>query len=238
MKSIFKITAAGLLLMIAASCSKNNSDTGIALSFKGVTTLSSTAKSASVVSPYSFTEALMGIKEIEIKRKEEHLHDTLTPRDTLKHNFDFKGKYLIDLLTGTSTPDFGLANFVPGTYNKFESETARLIDGGKSISVKGTYTDAALKAYNFSFSTRGEFEFEFESDSGFVLTEGSVLEMLININLPLMFTNVDFTKGTADVNNVYVINETSNIELYKKIKHNIRAIAEMHEDKHHEHHGH
>jgi hypothetical protein len=233
MKNILKITSAGLLLLIAASCSKNSTDTGISLSFKGVTTVSSTAKSISAATPFSFTEALIGIKEIEIKRKEEHLHDTLTARDTLKHKFDFKGKYLVDLLTGTTTPDFGLVNFVPGTYNK--SETARLIDGGKSISVKGTYTDAGSKAFNFNFSTRGEFEFEFESDSGFVLTEGSVLEMLININLPLMFTNVDFAKGTADVNNVYLINESSNIELFKKIKHNIRDIAEMHEDKHHEH---
>jgi hypothetical protein len=238
MRTTLKLILSGLLLVAITSCSKNNPDSSIGLSFKGVTTLPSAAKGESVVSPFSFTEALIGIKEIELKRKEEHLHDTLTPRDTLKHEFDFKGKYLIDLLTGVSTPDLGLVGFVPGTYNKFESETARLIDGTKSISVKGSYTDALSKVYNFSFTTKSEFEFEFESDSGFVLTEGNVLEMLININLTKMFTNVDFSKATADINNVFVINESSNIELYKRIKHNIKSVAEMHEDKHHEHHGH
>jgi hypothetical protein len=158
--------------------------------------------------------------------------------DTLKHKYDFKGKYLIDLLTGTSTPELGFSNFVPGVYNKFESETARLIEGEKSISVKGSFTDSTSLVYSFEFSTKGEFEFEFESDSGFLLTEGKVLEMLININLPGLFEGVDFSKGITDVNNVILINETTNHDLFKKIKHNIHAIAEMHEDRDHEHHGH
>jgi hypothetical protein len=95
MRNILKIASAGFILLISASCAKNNNDTGIALSFVGTTTLPSTAKSSSAASAYNFTEALIGIKEIEIKRKEEHLHDTITPRDTLRHKFDFKGKYLI-----------------------------------------------------------------------------------------------------------------------------------------------
>jgi hypothetical protein len=233
MKNSLKIASAALMVMIAASCSKNT-DTGIALSFKAITTLPSLKKSAAATG-YNFTEALMGIKEIEIKREEEELHDSTTVRDTLKHKFDFKGKYLLDLLTGTSTPDLGFTDFVPGIYNKFESETARLVEGGKSISVKGTFTDSTSTVFTFDFSTKGEFEFEFESDSGFALTEGKILEMLININLPMLFSNVDFSKGTADANKVIVINETTNYELFRKIRHNIHSIAEMHEDHDHKH---
>jgi hypothetical protein len=239
MKKVITFATAGLMILAVISCSKNTTDTVIGLTFKGVTTLPAGAKGVEAVSPYTFTEALMGIKEIEIKRKEEHLHDTLVPRDTInKSRYDFKGKYLVNLLTGITTPDFGLAGFVPGTYNKFESETARVIDGTKSFSVKGSFTDPAAKVYNFNFTTKGEFEFEFESDSGFVLTEGKVLEMLININLPLMFKNVDFSKGTVDAASVIVINESTNTEIFKRVKNNIKAIAEMHEDKDHEKHGH
>jgi hypothetical protein len=237
MKNALKIASAVIMVIILSSCTKNNTDTGIALSMKGITTLPLLKKSE-MITGYTFTEALMGIKEIEIKRREEHFHDSLTVRDTLKHKYDFDGKYLIDLLAGTSTPELGFSNFVPGSYNKFESETDRLIDGGKSISVKGSYTDSTSRVYNFDFSTKGEFEFEFESDSGFILTEGKVLEMLININLPKLFSGVDFSKGIADGNNVIVINETTNNNLSAKIKHNIRTIAEMHEDRDHEHHGH
>jgi len=234
-----KVTSAGLMLLIVASCTKTNTGTVIGLSFKGVTTTTAAAKGASTVSSFTFTEALMGIKEIQIKRKEEQLHDTLTPRDSVnKSRFNFKGKYLVDLLTGTTTPDFGLAGFVPGTYNKLESETAKLVNGTNSISVKGTYTDAASKVYNFNFSSKSEFEFEFESDSGFVLTEGGVLQMLININLPHLFANVDFSLATVDSNGTIVISENTNGEIYKKIKRNIRSVAEMHEDKHKEKYGH
>ncbi|TAL71414.1 MAG: hypothetical protein EPN88_05650 [Bacteroidetes bacterium] len=238
MRNMYKLMLA-IIVIIAASCSKNNTDTitgtGIGVSFKAVTTLGSSSSSAvsksiSVVG-FTFSEALIGIKEIELKREEEHFSDSAMVHDSLnKHKFDFDGKYLIDLLTGTSTPDIGFTNFVPGTYNKFESETARLISGGKSISVKGTYTDPSSNVYKFDFSTKKEFEFEFESDSGFVLTEGKILEMLININLPQMFATVDFSKGTPDATNVIVIDETTNIDLFKIIRHNIHSIGEMHED--------
>jgi hypothetical protein len=242
MKSILKIAATGLMVISIASCTKspdNTVTTGIALSISGITTSPASTgmgmKSAAIATTgFTFAEALIGIKEIELKRKEEHLHDTLTPRDTVHGEFHFKGKYLIDLLAGTSTPDLGLASFVPGTYNKFESSTARLIDGGKSISVKGSYTDLSSKVFNFDFSTRGMFEFEFESDSGFVLTEGNILQMVVNVNLPALLANIDFSTATADANNVIVINETTNIELFKRIKHNLRRMGEMHEDHHHD----
>lgn len=247
MKKILNLMLA-ITIVLAASCNKTNLDTGIALSIKGTTTLSAKGMSASspvtksaAVEGFTFSEALMGIKEIELKRKEEHFRDSVMVHNPMnKHKFNFEGKYVIDLLAGTSTPDLGFTNFIPGTYNKFESETAKLLDGGKSISVKGTYTNPSSTVYNFDFSTKGEFEFEFESDSGFVLTEGKILEMLININLPQLFATIDFSKGTADATNIIVINETTNIELFKQIRHNIHSTAEMHEDHKMEmkHHGH
>ena len=75
-----------------------------------------------------------------------------------------------------------------------------------------------------------EFEFEFESDSGFILTEGTIFDMLININLPSLFQGIDFSKATANGNGVIVINETTNSSLASVIKNNIDKVAEMEDE--------
>ena len=221
MKNFLKIVSVALLMVFAISCTKNN-ETGISLSIKGITTLPTIKKSANVEG-FTFSEALLGIKEIEIKREDESFDDG-------DMEFDFEGSYVVDLLAGTSAPDFGLLEFLPGTYNKFESETAPVLDGGKSLSIKGTYTDSGGTVYNFEFSTNAEIEFEFESDSGIVLTEGKILEMLVSVNLPLLFEGVDFSKATANLSGIIVINESSNATVAAMIKNNIDNVAEMEDE--------
>ncbi len=213
---------AAILVTFAVSCSKIN-DTGISLKFKATTALPAGVKGEGTTG-FTFTEAMLGIKEIEIKREDELLDDG-------DLEFDFKGNYIVDLLTATSTPDLGFSEFLPGVYNKFESETAPVLTDGKSISIKGSYSNTGGGPYNFEFSSTSEFEFEFESDSGFVLTEGVVFDMLININLPLLFQGVDFSKATANPSGVIIINETSNNSIASEIKNNIDKAAEM-EDEH------
>jgi hypothetical protein len=231
MKTISKIAMGIMIIIFAVSCTKSASTTGISISIKGIT--SPAVKKSTTVTGFTFTEALLGIKQIELKRQEEKLHDSTTVRDTLKHRFSFNNRYLVDLLAGTSTPSLGFNDFTPGVYNKFESETARTVTGGKTISLKGSYTSSTASVYKFDFSSKAEFEFEFESDSGFVLNQGNVLGLFINLNLPKMFTSVDFSKGTVDVNNVVVISEASNLDLYNRIKRNIRQAGEMHKDREH-----
>jgi hypothetical protein len=222
MKNILKLMGAALIVIFISSCSKSN-ETGISLKFKASTTLPAGAKAESVIG-YTFTEAMLGIKKIEIKREDELLDDG-------DLEYDYNGNYVVDLLTATSTPVLGFSEFLPGTYNKFESETAPVLTGGKTISIKGSYTATGGAPVYFEFSSIEEFEFEFESDSGFVLTEGSVFDMLININLPLLFQGVDFSKATANVNGVFILNETTNNSIASLIKNNIDKVTEM-EDEH------
>jgi hypothetical protein len=218
MKNVIKILVASTIVIFVASCTKST-DTGISLSIKGSTTLPLVKKSATVEG-FIFSEALLGIKDIEIKMEDELLDDG-------DMDFDFNGNYVVDLLAGTTTPALGFSEFLPGTYNKFESETALALEGDKSISLKGTYTTADGTVYTFELSTSAEVEFEFESDSGFVLTEGVVLDMLVNVNLPMLFDGVDFSKAVANENNVILINELSNAALLEKILNNIDHVAEM-----------
>ena len=221
MKNSFRLFWIALIVILMISCSKSN-DTGISLTFKGTTTLPSAVKGENAAG-YIFTEAMLGIKKIEIKREDEMLDDGDT-------EYDFKGDYSIDLLTGISTPSLGFSEFLPGMYNKFESETAPVLPGGKSVSVKGSYANTGTAPVIFEFSSTNEFEFEFESDSGFILTEGTIFDMLININLPSLFQGIDFSKATANGNGVIVINETTNSSLASVIKNNIDKVAEMEDE--------
>ena len=225
MKNILKISTAALIFIFAASCSKSskNSDTGISLSLKGTTTLPAIKKGATIEG-FTFSEALLGIKEIEIKKEDEMMDDG-------EMDFDYDGSYIVDLLLGKSTPALGFSEFLPGTYNKFESKTASVLDGGKSLSFKGIYTDAGGTAYNFDVSTTSKIKFEFESATSFVLTEGTVLDMLINLNLPMLFEGVDFSKATANGSGIIVINDSNNSAILTKIMSNIDRIASM-EDEH------
>lgn len=219
----------GAIFVIAISCSKSNdpgTSTGVSLSFKGTTTSPAIVK-GSGTDTYTFSEALMGIKEIELKKEEEQFDDN-------DMNFNFEGNYVVDLLAGTTSPTLGFAELTPGTYNKFESRTAQLLDGGNSISLKGTVTDGGGTLYNFEFATTSEIKFEFESDSAFVITEGTVHDMLVNINLPVIFEGIDFSKAVADDTGKILINDLSNADLSAIIKINIDHAAEMENENEHE----
>ena len=221
MKRIMKLLLAALIVVYAGSCTKIT-DTGITLKIKGISTLPLLKKSTAVEG-YTFSEALMGIKEIEIEA--ESADDESDDYDDME--YEFEGKYVIDLLTGTSSPDLGLADLQPGTYNELEAETAQILDGGNTLIVKGTYTDASQNAYTFEFSTDDEIELEIESDEGFVLIEGEVLDMIVNIYLPMFFEGVDFSTATENADGVIIINDSSNSSLAWKINNNIDHVAEI-----------
>ncbi len=186
----------------------------------------STGNASSPAGTFTFSEALLVIRDIDIKRMDQSFDDSVSNNDTLNRKYDFNGNYLLNLLNGTSTPALNLVNFIAGTYNKVEAKSAKIVDGNNSISLKGTFADTtAKKTYTFDFSTVASLEFKFVSDTGFYLDQGKVLTLLVNINLPDLFAGVDFSKATMDSNNVIVINETSNTNLMAKIITNIRHMA-------------
>jgi hypothetical protein len=246
MKSLLKLSGIILVLATLFACTKND-ETGISLKVIGTytpeslsmaTAMDSPAKSSELSSQgtgiaaegFTFTEALLGIREIEIEGEEEHETEEPDDESEAENEFEFEGNYLIDLLTGTSTPELGFENFIPGIYTNFEAETAGIIDGNKTVSMKGTYTDAGSNNYKFEFSTTAEIEFEYETETGFELTEGTILELVVKINLPAIFEGVDFSSATVNADNVIIINESTNIEILNIIKSNVRNMAEMEED--------
>jgi len=226
MKKMF-ITISGLLLMvlIMSSCNKNG-ETGINLSFKA-----STAAFKSLAGgAFEFSEALIGVHEISIEAESEEFDDDDSQGSDSDFEYDYEGNYSVDLLTGVSSPEIGFADFVPGTYNEVEVELTTVLEGGTlSMIIKGTNTDGG-NSIDFEFSTAAEIEFEVESDMGFYLDEGTILDLVLKIDLISLFDGVDFSQAQLNDNNVAIINDNTNTELAAIIRSNIHHCSDLEED--------
>ncbi|MFO7850936.1 MAG: DUF4382 domain-containing protein [Bacteroidota bacterium] len=224
MKSILHLIGSiALISVLIISCEKSD-DTGINLQFKGET---SSLKAKTTGGTYDFTEALMGLSEIEIEMEMED-DDNGTETEI---EYDYEGNYTVDLLAGTSDPKIGFSEFEPGTYNEVEAEIEPILDGGtKSIIIKGTLTDAEEVVTEFEFSTSEEIEIEIESEIGFYLDEGTIIDMVVTFDLDMLFDGVDMTNAERNESDVVIINDTTNSDLAAIIKSNIESCADLEED--------
>jgi hypothetical protein len=231
MRGILVIVMA-FMIIIAISCEKSD-DTGITLSFKGET---SVLKSTNNDGSYTFSEAFLGVHEIEIESEEEYEEEYETEGTEVEIEteteieYEFEGEYAVDLLTGESDPDMGLAEVQPGTYNELEAEISPILEGGKSIIIKGTYTESGQETIEFEFSTTSEIELEVESDAGFYLDEGSILDLVVTFVLPGLFDGVDFYGAEKNDNGVVIMDDSTNVEQTNKVKSNISKFAELEDD--------
>ena len=216
---------ASFLILIGISCEKS-ADTGIALSFKGET---SALKSTSNSGSFTFSEAMIGVHEIEIEMETEE-EDGESEMET-EIEYEFEGPYAVDLLSGVSDPEIGLAELIPGNYNELEAEISPILDGGtKSVIIKGSYTDTNQETVDFEFSTASEIELEVESDAGFYLDEGTILELVVTFDLAMLFDGVDFASAEKNDMGVVIMDDSHNVELTNKVKSNISQYAEIEDD--------
>ena len=223
---------AAFLMMAVISCEKSV-DTGIALSFKGET---SALKSTENSGTYTFSEALLGVHEIEIEGEEEYEYEYEDGETEVEVEYEseieieFEGKFEVDLLTGTSNPEIGLEAVPAGYYNELEAELSPFLEGGKSVIIKGTYTEPDKETIEFEFSTSSEIELEVESDAGFYLDEGTILELVVTFDLSLLFEGVDFYGAEENDEGIVIMDDTTNVEQTKKVKSNICKYAEIEDE--------
>lgn len=222
-KQILFIVMIGLVFLIS-SCEKSV-DTGVALTIKATTVV---AKSTMGV---TFTEATLGIKEIELKMEEEEFDGDVTgDMENVDVEYDFGGPFIVDLLLGTSDPDLSSVAFEPGVYNKFEAKISKVIDDTYSIIVKGMYTALNGTAYEFIFKSDDEIEFKIESDLGFPVTEGSILDLVINLDLVALFAQINLENAVINADNVILLDNDNNSEIANQIESLLDDVAEMDED--------
>ncbi|MEQ1587942.1 MAG: hypothetical protein ABL895_18810 [Cyclobacteriaceae bacterium] len=209
---------------------------GIKLEMKATTTLSKVSKSGRVAgSGYTFEKALVGVSEFEFETLEED--DT---EDDSKGSSDdgeddsekveFKGSYVVDLIAGTSNPEFVNGNLTPGFYEEIEIELARTLADNNTMFIVFKYKPAAGDSVTVEFSTKETLEFEFEDDNGFQIDEATLTNFLVLVNLDSLFAGVDLSLATVSDDGVIRINDTTNSNLAKIVKDNLDDSCEGGED--------
>ena len=243
MKNILKSTVLTLLIglvILLQSC--NNSDPGLSdikLTMKATTSLSTINPSGRLANTgLVFTDVVIGVTEIEFETFEEdeaedsgEIEDADDDGEDDNEEVEFEGNFVVDLIAGTSNPDFGQADIAPGFYEEMEIELSPILEGDITIFVAFDYTpDGAVDPVRYEYSTDAEMEFELEPEGGFFLDEGALNQMLVLIDLDAMFANIDLNTATADIDGVVRINGSSNADLAAQIASNLEDVMEGGED--------
>lgn len=229
------------LCMMVSGCTDNDAPATakLQLEMKASTSLSKISSSGrSMASGLVFSEILIGVTELEFETLEENqLEEVNDAHDGEDHHgetdneeIEFEGEFVVDLIHGTSTPDFGIAEILPGLYEEMEIEIGPVLEGGKSVLIAFEIPRQDAEPLKFEYSHSGELEIEIERDAGFHLDGGSLNQMLVLLNLDLLFGNIDFSQAVADADGIIRIHSASNADIASLIAANIHAVFEAGED--------
>jgi hypothetical protein len=234
MKSTIKFSMIVLLVTIGLffqSCGEENVNLGeaqLALQMKAQTN-QSTLNSRTLNTGFVFSQVMLGVTELEFETLEEAETEDEEGEDD-QEEVEFEGEFIVDLINGTSTPDFGIAEIAPGIYEEIEIEMEPILEGGYSIFVAFEYTDANNEVVAVEYGNSDELEFEVENETGFVLDAGATNQMLVLLKLDALFTGVDLSTATADSDGVIRINGSSNTNIADAIASNLDQVLDAGED--------
>jgi hypothetical protein len=248
MKNTIKIMAFVSLIILVnviQSCSDESSEPALAqakLEMKAVSAQSTIKTGRVQATGLEFTQVLIGVTEMEFETFEENdledsgeFEDNDSDGEDDNEEIEFEGNFVVDLISGTSNPDFGLADLAPGIYEEMEIEMGPILEGGNTMFVAFNYVpDGATDTVRVEYSNKQEIEFELESEAGFSIDAGTVNQMLILINLDALFGSIDLSSATADSDGVIRINSTSNESLASTIESNLDTMMEGGEDEDHD----
>ncbi|MCX2744122.1 hypothetical protein OO013_09610 [Mangrovivirga sp. M17] len=234
MKEITKVFAFVLLLaagMIMQSCAEDSDPrlAQVSLEIKAQTTQSTISNGRQMNSGLVFNEVLVGVTELEFETLEEDELEDIEGEDE-NEEVEFEGQFVVDLINGTSTPDFGIASLTPGIYEEMEIEMEPILDGGYSIYVSFEFVNANDEVVTVEYGNSDELEFEIENDNGFLIDAGVTNQMLVLLNLDALFAGVDLNTAGVDIDGIVRINSNSNSDLAVEIASNLDQILEAGED--------
>lgn len=190
----------------------------------------STAAARIANTGFTFTEVLAGVTEIELETLEENLDEEENGEEE-NEEVEFEGNFIIDLLTGTSDPEFGLSELLAGVYEEVEIEFDNILEGEKTLIVNFNFiADGSTTPTYVEFSTSQEFELEIENEAGISLDEGTINAILVTLDLDLLLSSIDFSSLTVDQDGVIRINENSNSNIMEAIFTNLEDAFEAEED--------
>lgn len=223
-----KILAIGLsaAVIIACDSSEDPSLANVDIQLRAVSSqgaINPGGRTAST-SAIEFNEFYIGVTEIEFETEMDNMGS-----DDDDYEIEFEGRFVVDALNGTSTPDFGIADLAPGLYHEIEIEMEPVLGGGNTLDIKATYTVNGQE-YPVEFLSDESFELEIEDDEGFMLDEGSLKSVLILIDLDILFNGVDLSVASVDGDGVIRLNDESNAGITSMIENNLENALDALDD--------
>jgi hypothetical protein len=244
MKKLKNLLLTFLLLVLAVliySCSKEDTSlarTGIV--FKAVSNQHSLGNARSEGYSITFLEVLIGVTEIELESEEENesehdgdFEDEDHDGEDDNEKVEFEGSFIVDVINGTSTPDFGLAQLAEGVYEEIEIELGPVLEGGNTVFVAFSFTPDGGDPITVEYSNNYELEFEVESESGFTIENG-LSSILILFDLDALMQGVDLSLAEADQDGVIRINSSSNADIAEVLESNFASILSAGNDDDHD----
>jgi hypothetical protein len=217
MKTRNLISVLLLLAIVIGACSSDPQLDGVKLKMKAITSQSSLNGRTSATG-LSFTEVKFGVREIEFEMEDDDDDD-----DT--EEVEFEGAFTVDLIAGTSNPSFGLADVASGVYDEIEIELAPVMADGNSIFISFT-----KNGITYEFSSKQEFDIEIEDANGYTIDANALTNILVLVNLDVLFANVNLDNAIADEDGVVRINETSNSSLASQIINQLEDSCDVDDD--------
>jgi hypothetical protein len=245
MEKFRAIFFAAITLIVAVtfnSCSSDDPKVAKTdIEFRAVSSQFSLGNARVEVSEVTFTEVLIGVTEIEFETAEENeseddgdFEDDDDDGEDDNEKVEFEGSYVVDVLNGTSTPDFGLANLSQGIFEEIEIELGPVLEGGNTVFVAFSFVpDGGGDAVNVEYSNNYKLEFEIENESGFTLENG-VSSILVLFDLDAFMGGIDLSNAVADQDGIIRINATSNSDIANDIESNFSSIMRAGEDDDHD----
>lgn len=242
----FSIFIGMALLLVSCGESVDLTKANIGIDMKATTQLSTINTNARVAETgIEFTEVLMGVTAIEFESKEgDHDDANYESNDDSddedsdngiedkngnhdEHEIEFEGQFIVDLLKGTSDPDFGISEVIPGTYKEVKVTISPIMDDGNSISIKLNYTKEGMDPVKVEISTRKELKLEIENNSGIQLDGNSLNQVLVLVDLDQLLSGFDLDLLETDSDGVIRINENMNStvlsQIWSKVNHAFKA---------------
>jgi hypothetical protein len=132
---------------------------------------------------------------------------------SLNSEIVFSGGFVVDLIRGTSTPDFGTMEVIPGTYQRIVIESGPYLENGNTLFIAMEYYENGSGPQEIEFTSQSEITIDVENPEGIQLDGGSFIQILILLNFDKLFAGVNFNNAEPDADGVIRINSRSNSDL-------------------------
>jgi hypothetical protein len=150
--------------------------------------------------------------------------------DDSDFDIEYEGRFVVDLIAGTSNPDFGIADVYPGIYKEIELKLEPILENGHSIFIEFTYNVDGSEPVTVQYSSDEHIEFEIERSSGIQLEGGALNQILILFDLDRFLESININEANADVDGIVRINSNSNSDIATAIWSKLNQMMEAGED--------